>query len=131
MNAPKLFAELVTSHAIKAGYDLSGPRSGGRKALADDTGISHASVCRMLNGQVIPSAYSLQRLADAIDVPVTHLLEAAGVVSPGALTGDQALLEQPLTIRQAAARLGITKPLNVSLLEAITTTLLADQGATP
>lgn len=130
MSDPQKFAALVTHHAIKAGYNLSGPRSGGKKQLAEDTGLSHSTVCRLLNGQVIPDAYSLQPLADAIDVPVTHLLEAAGVVSPGALTSGAALSPEPLTVTQAARRLGITKPINVALLEAITLTLLADQEAT-
>lgn len=123
------FAELVTHHAIKAGYDLSGPRSGGRKQLADDTGLPPSTVSRMLNGKAVPDAYSLERLGDAIGVPVTHLLEAAGVVSFGALTGGQQAPERFLTIEQAAARLGITKPLNIKLLEAITLTLLAEQRA--
>jgi hypothetical protein len=129
MTPAEQFAELVTHHAIKAGYDLSGPRSGGRKRLADDTGMSLSSVSRMLNGRTIPDAYSLERLGEAIDVPVTQLLEIAGVVSPGKLTGAQPPVPAPLTVEQAAARLGITKPLNVKLLEAITATLLADQAA--
>lgn len=128
MNAPEKFAEFARHHAVKAGYDLSGPRSGGRKALADDTGISHASICRMLNGQTIPVAEVLESLADAIDVPVGRLFELAGVVSPGALTGVQTDPE-PLTVKQAAAQLGIRKPLHVALLESIVATLLADQGA--
>lgn len=125
------FAELVAHHAIKAGYDLSSPRSGGRMKLADDTGLSPSTVSRMLSGKTIPDAYSLEALGDAIDVPVTHLLEAAGYVSPGALTGGEPLPERPLTVKEAAGRLGITKPLNVALLEAITATLLADQNASP
>lgn len=127
MTTPQAFAEFVTHHAIKAGYDLSGPRSGGKKNLANDTGLSLSTVSRMINGRTMPDAYSLQPLAKAIDVPVEHLLEAAGIVSPGALTGDEPPPTQPLTPRQAAARLGITKPINVALLEAITATLLADQ----
>jgi transcriptional regulator with XRE-family HTH domain len=121
------FADLVRHHAIKAGYVLSGPRSGGKKQLADDTGLSPSTIGRLLNGRVLPDVYSFQPLADAIDVPVEYLLEAAGIVSPGALTGDKPLSVGPLTVKQAAARLGITKPLNVSLLEAITATLLAEE----
>lgn len=128
MTTAEAFAELITHHAIKAGYDLSGPRSGGKKALADDTGISHASICRMLNGQVVPSAYSLERLSDAIDVPVAHLLEAAGIFSPGSLTGGQPIPE-PVTVKGVAASLGVRKPLNIKVLEAVTATLLADQEA--
>lgn len=127
MTAAEAFAELVTAHAIKAGYDLSSPRSGGRVKLADDTGMSPSSVGRMLSGKAIPDAYSLQAVADAIDVPAGRLLEAAGVVSPGALTDSQPL-PNAATVKDVAASLGVTKPLHVALLEAITATLLADQA---
>jgi transcriptional regulator with XRE-family HTH domain len=127
MTTAETFGELVTTHAIKAGYDLSSPRSGGKTKLAEDTGISPATISRMIAGKTIPDAYSLQPLADVIGVPVTHLLEAAGIVSPGALTGPPST--QPLSAKQAAARLGITRPLAVSLFEALAATLLADQDA--
>ena len=72
----------------------------------------------------------LQALADAISLPVGLLLEEAGIVSPGLLTGTPPPASGPVTVAEVAASLGITKPLNVKLLEAITATLLADQ-ATP
>jgi len=127
MTATEEFAAFVRHHAIKAGYDLSGPRSGGRKALADDTGISHASICRMLNGQTLPVAECFESLANAIDVHVGHLFELARIVSPGVLTDSQPEA-QPLTVKQAAARLGIRQPLNVALFESIVATLLAEQA---
>lgn len=129
MSAVEEFSAFVRAHASKAGYDISGPRSGGRKKLAEDTGMCHPSVCRMLNGQSMPSAWSLESLADAIGVNVGHLLELAGIVSPGALTGGQPPEPLPLTARQAAAQLGIRNPTRVALLEAITATLLAEDGA--
>lgn len=122
------FAEFVRHHAIKAGYDLSAPRSGGKTALANDTGMSHSTISRMLNGVCTPAPEFLESLADAIDVPVGHLLELAGVVSPGVLTGPQPSADQPLTVQQAAARLGIRTPLRVALLAAVVETLLADQS---
>ncbi|MGW2692390.1 helix-turn-helix domain-containing protein [Streptomyces sp. NPDC001296] len=130
MTTAEQFAELVIAHATKAGYDLSSPRSGGKTQLAADTGLSLSTISRTINGQTVPDAYSLQALADAIHVPVTQLLEAAGIASPGSLTGNQPPAPTALTVKQAAAGLGITKPLNVKLLEAITATLLADQEAT-
>lgn len=128
MNTAQDFANLVSDHATKAGYDLSGPRSGGRKKLAKDTGMCHASVCRMLNGQVIPQVWFLERLGDAINVHVFVLLEAAGIVSPGALTTPTPPQSKPLTVRQAAEGFGITRLLNIRLLEAVTTVLLNDEA---
>lgn len=123
MTAVEQFSDFVRAHASNAGYDLSGPRSGGRKALANDTGMSHASVCRMLNGQTIPEALFFESLAEAIGVHVGHLFELAGIVSPGVLTSSAPPKPQPLTVRKAAARLGIHDPLRVALLQAITDTL--------
>ncbi|MFK0182016.1 helix-turn-helix domain-containing protein [Streptomyces xanthochromogenes] len=128
MSATERFTEYVRGCAVVAGYDLSGPRSGGRKALAEATGMSHASVCRMLNGQVVPSPEFFESLGAALNIPVGELFELAGVVSPGVLTGRQAVEPQPLTVQMAAARLGITRPLHVALFEAVTATLLAEQG---
>jgi len=127
MTAAEQFAEFVRHHAIKAGYDLSGPRSGGKKALAEAVGMSHSSVGRMLNGHTIPAAEFFESLADALDIHVGHLFELSGIVSAGALTGSQPSTPQPLTVEQVASRLGIRTPLHVALLGAITETLLADQ----
>lgn len=128
MSAAQDFGSFVSVHATKAGYDISGPRSGGRKSLAEDTGMSQTSVSRMLNGQVIPDAYALERLANAINVHVFVLLEAAGVVSPGALTTPTPPQPKPLTVRQAAEAFGITEPINIRLLEAVTAVLLDDKA---
>lgn len=125
---PAKFAEFVNTHAAKAGYNLTGPRSGGKKALAHDTGMSHASVCRMLNGQTIPAAASFEPLANALGIRVAHLFELAGIVSPGTLTGPEAPDPQPLTVREAADRLGIRNPLHVSVLEAVVTALRDEDG---
>lgn len=129
MSAVERFTDLVRAQATKAGYDFSGPRSGGRKALAETTGMSHASVCRMINGRTIPAPEFFESIAHAIDIHVGHLFELAGIVSPGVLTGGQPPEPLPLTVQQAAAQLGISDPLRVALLEAVTATLLAEDGA--
>ena len=129
MTATDVFCAFVRARAIRVGYDLSSARSGGRKQLADDTGMSHASVCRMLNGQTVPVAEVLESLASALDVHVGLLLELAGVVSPGVLTRDVDADPKPLTVQQAAFRLGITEPVRISVFEALTEALLKE--ATP
>ena len=130
MSATGQFCAFVRARAIRVGYDLSSARSGGRKQLADDTGMSHASVCRMLNGQTVPVAEVLEGLAGALDVHVGLLFELAGIVSPGVLTRSVDADPKRLTAQQAAARLGIRGSLRVALFEAITATLLSDE-ATP
>ena len=124
------FAAFITERATAAGYDTSGPRTGGRKKLAADTGMSQTSVGRMLNGQTMPAAEFLEPLGNAIGVHVCVLLEAAGVVSPGALTNSAPLRPQPPTVQVAAEALGITKPLHIRLLETIAAALLEDEAGT-
>jgi transcriptional regulator with XRE-family HTH domain len=80
-------SEFVTNAARAAGYDIDSPRGGGRKALAEAAGMSHASVGRVLSGKTSISPEALPGLATALDVPISSLIVAAGFVkSPGDLT---------------------------------------------
>lgn len=125
MTTVEQFSAFVRSHAIAAGYDLSGPRSGGRKALAEDTGMSHASTCRMLAGQTIPDADRFERIANALGVHVGYLFELAGLATPGTLTGEIPAPAASLTTAQAARRLGIRGKRDLALFTAITEALRA------
>lgn len=73
-------AEFVTNAARAAGYEIDGARAGGRKALADAAGMSAASVGRILSGKTTISSTSITGLAAALDVPVSSLLVASGIV---------------------------------------------------
>lgn len=85
MNA---LAEFVANAARAAGYEIDGPRAGGRKELADAAGMSPASVSRILMGKTSIAAASIPGLATALDVPISSLLVASGLVSDaGDLTG--------------------------------------------
>lgn len=97
------FSEYVADAARVAGYDIDSPRGGGKKALAEAAGMSHASVSRMLAGQSEIHASFLPRLAEALNVPTTELLEFAGILAA----------DQPTSRPLAAAR---TVSLNVRRL---------------
>lgn len=75
------FSEYVVKAARAAGFDLDSPRGGGRKALAEATGMSQSSVGRMLAGSTLPDARVLPRLADVLGVPRSELLYLAGVAT--------------------------------------------------
>jgi len=130
MTTPPQFAPFVRARAQRLGYDLSSQRSGGKKQLAEDTGLSAATISRLLSGEVTPSADSLEPLAKALDVDLGLLLELAGVVSPGALTRGRDVAPRDLTPRQAARRLGITGARSVAVFEAVTEALLKDYAVT-
>lgn len=117
----------------RAGYDIDSPRGGGKKALAKATGMSASSVGRMLAGQTIPSPPQLEKLADAVGVPLIDLLVLSGVVSErakgnvGEHPGSGSAAPAPLTIEEAALALGIRSPDRVRMFTAIASTLIEQE----
>src|SRR4051812_53348 len=120
------FGEYVSGAARAAGYDIDSPRGGGKKALAERAGMSHASVSRMLAGQTIPDPAYLERLAGALGVPLMELLVRSGIVSERASRTAGATPDVPLTPETAARLLGIRDPDRVQAFTTVAKTL-ADQ----
>lgn len=118
---PARFGRFVSRAAREAGYDIDSPRGGGKKALAEDAGMSQSSVSRMLAGLTIPDPRYFEPLAQAVHVDLRQVLVEAGVISEQALDAAAAAMadREPLTAEQAADRLGITIPTNVQLFVAM------------
>lgn len=95
------FSEYVTKAARAAGYDIDSLRGGGKKALAEKAGMSHASVGRVLSGKTGISPAAIPGLAAALDVPVSSLLVASGLV-PG--VGELAGAAEPPVDASTSAR---------------------------
>jgi transcriptional regulator with XRE-family HTH domain len=87
------FFEYVRKAAREAGFDIDSPRGGGKKALAEATGMSQASVSRMLAGSTVPEASHLSQLADALGVPRNELLNLAGIA-----TDEKAEAARPMDV---------------------------------
>ncbi|MFF4347569.1 helix-turn-helix domain-containing protein [Streptomyces sp. NPDC001530] len=104
------FGEYVSDAARAAGYDIDSPRGGGKKALAEKAGMSHASVSRMLAGQTIPDPKFFESLADALNLEVGRMLVEAGVLSERALSYEELRPPQEIDPREVARSLGITAP---------------------
>lgn len=115
------FGHFIARAAREAGYDIDGQRSGGRKALAEASGMGQTAVGRMLAGQSVPNPRYFEPLADALGLPLEQVLIEAEVISEDALTSAAAATVNPgpLTPKEAAARLGITMPTNVRLFIAM------------
>ncbi|MFD4371534.1 XRE family transcriptional regulator [Streptomyces sp. NPDC058527] len=108
------------------GYDLSGRRSGGRTAFAKDSGISMATVMRLLNSEIPTDVRILRTLADAIHEPYADILVRAGVLTPEELAAVRRPTAPPgdrITPDQAADELGITDPTERRLFLKMTDTL--------
>lgn len=70
------FRDWLREKARAAGYDIDGPRAGGKAKLAEDSGISRGQVGRALNGDTIPDIQSQRRLAKALGIPALEMLVA-------------------------------------------------------
>lgn len=92
------------------GYDISGPRTGGRGAFATDSGISPSTVGRLLRGDKVTDTRVLALLAAALRVPLGEVLVRAGVLNEGELRAVQhpTTGSRRITPEQAADELGIT-----------------------
>ncbi|WP_329471718.1 helix-turn-helix transcriptional regulator [Streptomyces sp. NBC_01723] len=122
------FGEYVTAAARAAGYDIDNPRGGGKKALAEKSGMSHASVSRMLAGQTIPDPKFFESLAGALGVEVGTMLVRAGVISESALTPRPPSPPQVIDPREVARSLGITSPEKIEAFVAMTRALVEPEG---
>lgn len=128
------FAEYIRPAVVAAGYDIDSPRGGGKKALAEDTGMSASSIGRMLAGQTVPDPAHLERLAQVLRVSLIDLLirsgivsvEASGTVTPVAPAPDT---NPPLTPEAAARALGIRSPDRVQMFAAMAKTLVEQEEA--
>lgn len=107
------FAQWLTQRLEELGYNLSGPRSGGRSAFAEKSGLSASTVTRLLRGEMPTDTRILRTLAEAIEVPYADVLVRAGVLTAAELRAVQRPTPDPdqrITPEQAADQLGITDP---------------------
>ena len=127
------FAEYIRPAVVAAGYDIDSPRGGGKKALAEATGMSPSSVGRMLAGQTLPEPVHLERLAEVLGVSLMELLMQSGIVSERtgrlAPAPPTAPSEAQLTPEAAARALGIRSPDRVQMFTAMAKTLVAQEEA--
>lgn len=130
------FAEFIRPAVVAAGYDIDNPRGGGKKALAEATGMSPSSVGRMLAGQTLPEPALLERLAEVLGLSLLDLLTHSGVISERArhattprLAAAETPKEPKLTPEEAARALGIRSPDRVQMFAAMAKTLASQEKA--
>lgn len=119
------FAEWLHTQLTARGYDLTGPRSGGKSAFATDSGISPSSVTRLLRGDGVSDTRVLALLAAALQVPLGEVLVRAGVLEESELRAVQhpETGARRITPEQAADELGITDDQSRRLFVNMTQTL--------
>lgn len=119
------FAAWLNRELTARGYDLTGPRSGGKSAFAKDSGLSSSTVGRLTRGESVTDTRVLGLLAEALHVSLGEVLVRAGVLSADQLTAVQhpEAGERRITPEQAATELGITDEQQRALFIAMTHTL--------
>jgi transcriptional regulator with XRE-family HTH domain len=106
---------------IERDYNLSA-RGGGQRRLAEQTGLSPATISRLLTGSALnPDPESLRRIADQLGLPFPEMLVQFGVLTAAELHAVQTTPPSdrpPLTEEQAAAEVGITDPVALDMYKA-------------
>ncbi|MFB7029626.1 MULTISPECIES: helix-turn-helix domain-containing protein [unclassified Streptomyces] len=127
------FAAWLRDQLTTRGYDVTGLRSGGRTRFAADSGISPASVSRLLRAQPVTDLGILGTLAGFLGVPLAEILVRIGLITEGELYEVQHPDpddSRRITPEEAANDLGITDPHKRALFLNMTRTLQQD-AATP
>ncbi|MFE7096984.1 XRE family transcriptional regulator [Streptomyces erythrochromogenes] len=119
------FADWVREQITQQGYDLSGLRSGGRTRFAEDSGISPATVGRLVSTGDVKDIKILTMLAEALHQPLGAVLVRAGLLDETELRAVQAPppTNNPLTADEAADGLGIDDALDRELFRTMVETL--------
>ena len=110
------FGAVVHAAAQRAGYNLR-TGSGGRAALAKDTGMSASAVGRMLRGETLPRPSQFERIARAVHLDLHDLLVRGGVISPDSANDlSERVRSLPITPEEAADAWGISNPMIRTIL---------------
>lgn len=126
-NGPKQFAAWLREQLIQRGYDLSS-RGGGQKSFAERSGVSRATISRMLAGEGDTDIRVLEKLAPALGISLPAVLVAAGVLTAEEVSGVQAPAAR-MTPDEAADALGLpTDPHTRTIFRNFVETL---KGASP
>lgn len=102
---PAAFAVWLHDQLTARNYDLSGPRSGGRKQAAADSGISPSSMSRLLNATPVADIDVYRRLSEWLEHPFGDILVRVGKMSPDDLTTPPD--DSGMTPERAADGLGL------------------------
>lgn len=124
------FAAWFEQRLAQLGYDISSPRSGGRGKFANDAGVSHSTVSRILNAQKIPTPDVLATMAPHLGVSLGDLLVLAGKATQDEI--NRAAGPPPVgrrsTPEEAATHLGIRDPDLVALFVTMTKQMQTQQA---
>ncbi|MFE5851977.1 helix-turn-helix domain-containing protein [Streptomyces sp. NPDC056500] len=105
------FPQWLHDQLTQRGYELNSPRGGGKSRFAADSGISPATVGRLLKGDRVTDFAVLELLSTALRIPLGEILVRAGMLDRSELRAVRSPAPSPrITPDQALDELGITDP---------------------
>ena len=107
-HTPEHFATWLHDQLTARGYNLAF-RAGGQAEFVQASGISKATISRILRGEGSTDITVLERIADALGIRLGALLVEAGVIDADEL-GQAQRPSGRMTADQAADELGIIDP---------------------
>lgn len=109
--AARRFARFLMEAATQAGYDVTSG-AGGRKRLAEASGMSPSAISRTLDGKTLPRPAQMEALAKVVHVDVQTMLVRGGVISGESWNErkEPHVRSADLTPEDAADIWGITNP---------------------
>jgi len=83
--AEKPFGLWLREEMLRQGYEVDGPRAGGRTLLAKKSGISLSIISRILNDDRVPDLPALRAIGKALGYGLGQMMVFAGLAEPGEL----------------------------------------------
>lgn len=87
------FSRWLKEEMPRRGYPIDGPRAGGKTRLADESGVSRASLSRIIDGLAAPSLDTLRKIGGVFGIGLGEMLVHADMAKPAevgsAPTGPQ------------------------------------------
>ncbi|MET9955659.1 XRE family transcriptional regulator [Streptomyces sp. NPDC006339] len=119
------FAAWAREQITSLGYDVSGLRSGGRTRFAEYSGMSAATIGRLISTGEVKDIRVLKDFAEAIHQPLGEVLVRAGILAESELRAVQnpPPTPHPMSPDEAADALGITDDLDRELFRTTVDTL--------
>ncbi|MFK0180037.1 helix-turn-helix domain-containing protein [Streptomyces xanthochromogenes] len=119
-HTPETFARWLRDQLSARGYS----ERGGQQRFAKDSGISPATVSRLLRADGLPDLRTLQVLAEALGLTLGEILVRSGVASQEELAAAaRPITPDPISAEQAATELGISEPQAVAAFVAMVNAL--------
>lgn len=76
------FGTWLREEMIKRGYELEGPRPGGRSRLAKEAGVDLSIVSRILNENRVPEIKALRAIGTTLGYSLGEMMMHAGIAGP-------------------------------------------------